>query len=727
MQISYSESIKSSLMNSNTLEEVIESIRSDKFKNQIEEIRHNKDKEKRSQLKKQLPYFTPAGEFSKRSKAGWIKDSGALILDIDDYDIQKSEALKNDLKTDPNVITSFVSPSGGLKVIYKTLPCSTDSKEYKAKWEGVKNHFVDKYKIKVDESGKDPSRACFISYDPEAYYNPNAEVLDLSKNKTNTGNLSQFNLSFSNPEFASLSDTSHIDIDVNYEENQKDSRIKNYISKIPSIEGGNGSAGITTVIRAIFDGFDLDENNSWEYINFYNSNLASPWSQKELDHTFDSVKNEPPTKNRGWLNNESNIKEVSISSSSTNDTNLAFKYFSDTEEKTPEWLWEGYILNGATHVLGGKQGSSKGLFTVDIAARLTRGDIMPDGTGGGQPKKVLFVTREDDPEMALKPRLRAAGADMNNVLWTHGYDSKGTAIPNMAEASDPLKNLIVNENIKLVFIDPLGSWAEDDIKGDYAVRSIIDPMTQVARNTGCSIIFVAHLRKSMGQNDDPMDAFSGSAQVTAAVRVAMLISPVGNHDSKSKILQVVKTNFKMPQTPMAYELENNSLMDSDTPPILKWRQASEQDRAAANAQAIGKAPIIPSEAIKHLIETEPQRWNDASRMIQQKLSAKKEYAKSTIKGIETAMAELVRNGTVFEGIIKKARHISLEPIKSEVSLQDKAIEEFLKNPKLTVRELGDKANCSVGTAQKGKIIAQKILKEECSQPLFTTKNGGDEQ
>ena len=60
----------------------------------------------------------------------------------------------------------FTSPSGdGLKWVIKIDLSKATHQEY---FKAVSNYLQQKYKLEVDQSGKDISRACFLSHDPDA-------------------------------------------------------------------------------------------------------------------------------------------------------------------------------------------------------------------------------------------------------------------------------------------------------------------------------------------------------------------------------------------------------------------------------------------------------------------------------------------------------------------------------------------------------------------------------
>src|SRR6202011_835458 len=74
------------------------------------------------------------------------------------------------------------------------------------------------------------------------------------------------------------------------------------------------------------------------------------------------------------------------------------------------WLWEKRIPRGKLITLDGDPGLGKSLLTLDLAARVTTGRPMPDGTPGVQ-GSVILIAPEDGATDTIKPRLEAAGGD----------------------------------------------------------------------------------------------------------------------------------------------------------------------------------------------------------------------------------------------------------------------------------------------------------------------------
>src|SRR5438876_5775373 len=70
---------------------------------------------------------------------------------------------------------------------------------------------------------------------------------------------------------------------------------------------------------------------------------------------------------------------------------------------------------GKITLLDGDPGMGKSLLALDLAARVSSGRPMPDGTPGPQ-GGVILIAPEDDAGDTLRPRLQAAGGDPSRVL-----------------------------------------------------------------------------------------------------------------------------------------------------------------------------------------------------------------------------------------------------------------------------------------------------------------------
>lgn len=132
-------------------------------------------KEAAERAKKSLPAFTPSATFNGGRKMEFLTNYNALmVLDIDKLEKEKLQHCKTKIRMDDFVFASFVSPSGnGIKIFVKV---STDKEQHKETFLKLQRYFEELLQVEIDKSGKDITRLCFFSYDPELYLNENAEV-----------------------------------------------------------------------------------------------------------------------------------------------------------------------------------------------------------------------------------------------------------------------------------------------------------------------------------------------------------------------------------------------------------------------------------------------------------------------------------------------------------------------------------------------------------------------
>ncbi len=155
-----------------TLADVLEGIKSDKWKSKILKCRQD------LKHKDWLPAFTPTGQFNYRSIAGLEHYNGVICLDIDN--IYDPEGVKECAKSLPWVHACFVTASGrGLKVIIITTATTENYTSYE---ESFASYWANTLKMPPrDKHCHDIARIQYISWDPNLYYNPDSTVFDITK------------------------------------------------------------------------------------------------------------------------------------------------------------------------------------------------------------------------------------------------------------------------------------------------------------------------------------------------------------------------------------------------------------------------------------------------------------------------------------------------------------------------------------------------------------------
>jgi predicted P-loop ATPase len=152
------------------LDDILNGIQNGKWQDLCLKIATEKDKEKRQELKKTVPYFTPSGIFDNRRNDGLIEHSGFIAIDIDDID--NIEAVERILRVDDYTYALFRSISGnGLCVLVKI-----DKAKHRDAFDALQVYYFDLLKLPIDNACKDVARARFVSYDPSLFKNTSSKV-----------------------------------------------------------------------------------------------------------------------------------------------------------------------------------------------------------------------------------------------------------------------------------------------------------------------------------------------------------------------------------------------------------------------------------------------------------------------------------------------------------------------------------------------------------------------
>jgi hypothetical protein len=349
-----------------------------------------------------LPAVSLSCDGQTRAKAVPMEErglvaSGRLQVDIDLHGqaAEARDAIRERLLESPYLEALFLSPSGdGWKGVLR-VEGAGEIDRHGAAAAAVEAHLQGLIGRGNDQAVKDVQRLCYVSHDPDLLHRPDAQVLRPDED----GWLAWAEERVQPP----TPSTAAAPMPEN-----------------PAEDAGTIPQGqrYTTLLRYAGwfrrCGMERGEiESSLQAINDRRCHPALPL--EEVQQMARDIVGYAPDQIT-----QATVENWAATTLGTGERRLAITCFADTEERQPDWLWPGYLLRGATAVVGGRQGTSKGLFTMDLAARLTRGDATPDGSPGCDPTNVLIVSREDDAALALKPRLRVAGADMARVFWSYG-------------------------------------------------------------------------------------------------------------------------------------------------------------------------------------------------------------------------------------------------------------------------------------------------------------------
>jgi len=198
-------------------------------------------------------------------------------------------------------------------------------------------------------------------------------------------------------------------------------------------------------------------------------------------------------------NGKKSVEEV-------NEEDLELPDLEEIEEKEIKWLINKAIPKECITIISSDGGIGKTSLCCDIVAKLSKGektilemtgtqyDNIPFGTAINS---ALYFSKEDPTDSILKPKLRAAGANISKIKCI-GVDFP--KINDIWYGSLYLEKLIEKYRPEIVVFDTLQSFLPDFISVDMAkrrdIRDSLTPLNMLGAKYGTAFIIVSHTNKS---------------------------------------------------------------------------------------------------------------------------------------------------------------------------------------------------------------------------------------
>jgi hypothetical protein len=208
----------------------------------------------------------------------------------------------------------------------------------------------------------------------------------------------------------------------------------------------------------------------------------------------------------------------------------------DIDMRSIEWLERPLWQRSAFQLFAGAKGSGKGTYLAGLSARIS--------LDGGN---VLFVSSEDSPEIDLKPRLVAAGADL----------SRCRVIKQHLKLPDDVRELrrLAREfgGVRLLVIDPVANHiGARNSNSDAEVRDAIAPLNGLADELDALVIGVRHPGKARDRG--ALASILGSVAWVDTPRAVVMVA-VDNEDELVRHVQVVAGNRSLNGNGQAFRIE----------------------------------------------------------------------------------------------------------------------------------------------------------------------------
>lgn len=223
---------------------------------------------------------------------------------------------------------------------------------------------------------------------------------------------------------------------------------------------------------------------------------------------------------------------------------FALTRLSDLLAEPPEeiaYVWEDTLPKGGLSLLVAKPKVGKSTLARNLALRVARGDAEFLVRKIPAPGPVVYLALEEKRSEVRRHFERMGATEELPILIHIGSAPE--------EALQELRTAIVNSRAILAIVDPLQRLARVSDLNDYAQVSLaLEPLMQIARDTGCHIMLVHHANKGMGREGG--DIILGSTAIFGSVDCALFMRRTESHRT---IESQQRYGEDMPKTVLAFD------------------------------------------------------------------------------------------------------------------------------------------------------------------------------
>lgn len=232
--------------------------------------------------------------------------------------------------------------------------------------------------------------------------------------------------------------------------------------------------------------------------------------------------------------------------------NLIVTRGSQVKAKRLVWWEFGLVLQYAINLLAAREGKGKSTVASSWAARETR--------NGGT---ILWIGTEESREQAIVPRLIAAGADMERVIFVDVQTDAGTGALVFPLDLRAIEQVIRDESVTMIILDPCKAVVPPGFSGndDIAVRQYLEPIAALADRCKVTIIGLAHFGKRQGADSGQL--MLGSVAWSQVARCVLSIAD--DPETGTRVLTNTKANYAGTDRSVEFRI-TNTVIDTDDGP-----------------------------------------------------------------------------------------------------------------------------------------------------------------
>jgi hypothetical protein len=209
---------------------------------------------------------------------------------------------------------------------------------------------------------------------------------------------------------------------------------------------------------------------------------------------------------------------------------------SQIEMEPVEWLWLNHLARGKLTMLSGPSELGKSTIAIDCAARLSNGDMWPDGMPAPLGSSII-LSSEDAASDTIVPRLVAAGAELARVhllkfTMTDGKLRTFSLQTDLEALGEKIRGI---GDVALIIIDPVTAYlGKIDGHQTSDVRGVMEPLQQFAERFRVACLLISHPQKAGATN--VLNVVTGSAAFVHVPRTTFICIKDPDNEARTLLL-----------------------------------------------------------------------------------------------------------------------------------------------------------------------------------------------